>query len=64
MPLIVSIQIATRNKARENILLRTLEYFLFLNFDPIKSPNKVHKVKEKQLLIVNIIEIKAILNKF
>ena len=64
MPLIVSIQIATRNKAIENTLLRILEYFLFLNFDPIKSPNKVHIVKETQLLIVNIIEIKAILNKF
>ena len=64
MPLIVSIQIATRNKARENILLRILEYFLFLNFDPIKSPNKVHKVNETQLLIVNIIEIRVMLNKF
>ena len=62
--LIVSIHRATRNNINENILFNILEYFSFLNFAPIKSPNKVQRVNEIKLLNVKIVLIKITLSMF
>ena len=61
---IVSIQIPTKNNANENVLFNILEYFSFLNFVPIKSPNIVQRVNDTQLFIVNIVLINTILDMF
>ena len=62
--LIVSIQMPTKNNANENILFNILEYFSFLNFVPIKSPNIVQRVNDTQLFKVNIVLINIILDMF
>ena len=53
----------TKNKDNEKTLFNILEYFSFLNFEPNKSPNNVHRVNDTQLLTVKIILIKIILIK-